>query len=681
MPSRRKRPRSRGAFFYLLTCLAVATAGPAVLRAAPVVASASAAAYDTLVVRAAPVADPLAAAATATATLVELDPDRPAPELADVLEEVAGLQVRRYGGLGAPVLPSVRGSSAGQVAVLVDGLPLADAQDGVIDLSTLSLDRFARVEIYRGFVPARFGGSGGAGAVNLVTRRDANALPVRWLQWAGSHGEAGLRLEGARGGVRAVLHGRRADNRFGFRNHNQTFAAPDDDFDDRRGNAWLREGGALLSGEGALGGWRARASVGAHRRDAGRPGPVGGYESPHADLRIDRRDLRVTLASPRDALTLDFDLRREDERLRDERGEVGWDPPGVTESRVEHLGGRAAWRFGVAPGRGFVLDGRLGLERRRQRFDWRHEDLVDPRRTRDVVGAFAALSLASDRTGLSLSPALRWRRHEDDFPAVPAWPGLPETPLSEPNVHEQLSPMVELAWDARPGVLRWELHWARSQRAPSWVELFGQRGGVDGNRELTPERIESADATVHWRPVDACRLRLAGFVSRIDDAIVWTPNSQYTSRADNHGRMRTRGVEAELRLEAGSAGRLWGSLTVQDTEDRGEDPIYAGKDLPYLPALEAALGWEADRGPWTAGLRWRHASSSYRDRYNTPMDRIPGRSRLDVSLSRVWTGVHPVGRGEAELACSLFNLFDDDTYDVEGYPLPGRSVRVSFVMH
>ena len=679
MPSWRERPVSRGAFFLLRFACAILIAGAAVARSAPVAAPA-AAAYDTVVVRGARLADPLAPAAAATVTLVEIDPDKAAPELADLLEEVAGMQVRRYGGLGAPVLPSVRGSSAGQVAVLIDGLPLDDAEDGVIDLAALSLDRYERVEIYRGHVPARFGGAGGAGAINLVTRRGRQASHSEWLLWGGAYGEAGLRAESGRDGVDVVLHGRRADNRFGFRNHNQTFAEPADDYDDVRRNAWLREAGLLITGDAQAGAWRSRLVAGVSRRDAGRPGPVGGYESPHADLRRDRSDVRLTVAGPHDALTLDLDVQRIDERMRDEDSEVGWDPPGVTESRSEQYGARLALRGGTDPERDLALDGRIGAEQRRQRYDWSHADLVDPRRTRDVSGAFAAMTVSASRLGLSLSPAMRWRRHEDDFPPLPAWPGLPETPLEEPHVHEHVSPQVELAWEARPGTLRWEIHWARSHRAPTWVELFGQTGGVRGNRELVPERILSRDLTVNWSPAAAVRMRMAVFASDIDDAIVWTPNSQYTSQAHNTGGMRTRGVEFEGLLDAGYGGRGWANLTVQDTQDRGDDPIYQGNDLPYLPDLEAALGWEIDRGDWTAGLRLRHASASYRDRYNTDMDRVPARTRMDLSLARAWPALRPLGDDHTELTCELFNLFDEEAYDVEGYPLPGRTFRVSLLI-
>ncbi len=681
MPSWRKRPAdSRGAFFCLICGLVLLAVRVGAVPSVPTVAV-GVTVHDTLVVRGSPIADPVFPPASATVTVVELDRDRAAPELADLLEQVAGLQVRRYGGLGAPALPSLRGSSSGQISVLIDGLPLADAQDGAIDLSSLPLDRYERVEVYRGHVPARFGGAGGAGAVNLITRRDQGDASAHWLQWAGSHGDAGMRVEGGRDGLHAILHARRADNHFGFRNHNQTFANPHDDHDDTRRNAWLREAGALLTGERHLAGWRTHVTAGFYRRDAGRPGPVGGYESPGADLRLDRADLRLSLSDPHDAVSFDLYARRGDERLRDEKGEVGWDPPGATTSRSDHLGGRLTWRFDTDLTPGVACSGRIGGERRRQRFDWRHEDLVDPRRTRLTTGAFAGVNVSLLGPGLILSPSWRWQRLEDDFPPLPPWPGLPETPLAAPHVQKQSSPAVALTWDARPGRLRCEAHWARSFRVPTWVELFGYRGGVDGNRELKPEQIESRDLTVYWRPSEDLRLRLAWFASDVTDGILWTPNSQYTSRADNYGRLHAVGLEAEVVVDAGRFGHGWGNVTIQDTKDHGDDPIYVGRDLPYLSDLEAALGWEFAAGAWTWGLRWLHESASFRDRYNTETDRIPSRTLVNLSLVHVWRGDTVLGGDRTGLTCEILNLTDNDVYDVEGYPLPGRTVRVSLIFH
>ncbi len=339
------------------------------------------------------------------------------------------------------------------------------------------------------------------------------------------------------------------------------------------------------------------------------------------------------------------------------------------------------WRFDTVLTSGVDCSGRVGAEWRRQRFDWRHEDLVDPRRTRESTGAFTGVNLSLPGSGLMVSPSWRWQRLEDDFPPLPPWPGLPEQPLEQPHVHEQPSPAIALSWDIRPGRLRCEAHWARSYRAPTWIELFGYRGGVDGNRDLEPEEIESRDVTAYWRPSEAWQLRLAWFVSDVTDAILWTPNSQYTSRADNYGRMRAVGVEVEWVVDAGRFGRGWGNATIQDTEDRGDDPIYAGHDLPYLPDLQTALGWQVETSVWTWGVRWLYESASYRDRYNTETDRIPSRSLFNLSASHVWHGANVLGGNRTGLTCELLNLTDNDVYDVEGYPLPGRSVRVSLIFH
>ncbi|MBU1071904.1 TonB-dependent receptor, partial [bacterium] len=420
---------------------------------------------------------------------------------------------------------------------------------------------------------------------------------------------------------------------------------------------------------------------GAFRRDAGRPGPVGGFESPHAASRLDRYDLHLALFDRGEAVSLDLDARRSDERLRDEAMEVGWDPAGTTDSRSEHLGGRLSWRSDDARMAGSRCSVRLGAEWRRQWFAWRHQELEDPLRTRTTVGAFAGLDLVWPDAGLTFLPSWRWQRLEDDFPPLPPWPGLPEEPLDEPHVHESPSPALGIIWDALPGELRFETHWAGSYRAPTWIELFGHRGGVNGNRELFPERITTRDIAVFWRPSASACLRLAWFATDVDDGILWVRNSQFTSQANNCGRLHASGLEVEFVADGGGFGRGWANLTVQDAEDRGDDPIYAGKALPYLPELEAALGWEIDVGAWTWGLRWLHEADSHRDRYNSEMDRTPARSLYHLSFSHVWRGEHALGGDQTRLTCELLNLTDDDTYDVEGYPLPGRTCRVSLIFH
>jgi outer membrane cobalamin receptor len=90
---------------------------------------------DTLVVRAARTGAMPLRSDPSTTTILNLEDLSPGVDLADVLAGVAGLQVRRYGGLGAPSLPSLRGGGAAGIVVMIDGVPVADAQTGTVDLS------------------------------------------------------------------------------------------------------------------------------------------------------------------------------------------------------------------------------------------------------------------------------------------------------------------------------------------------------------------------------------------------------------------------------------------------------------------------------------------------------------------------------------------------------------------
>jgi iron complex outermembrane recepter protein len=635
---------------------------------------------DTLVVRAARTGAMPLRSDPSTTTILNLEDLSPGVDLADVLAGVAGLQVRRYGGLGAPSLPSLRGGGAAGIVVMIDGVPVADAQTGTVDLSSLALDRFRAAEIHRGLTPAGFGSMGGVGAVNLISRDEPVSGTELSLR-SGSFGDAGGRLSTTRhftdhdASVSLLLHGRRIDNQFDFLDHNQTFLATVDDYQRERLNADFSESGAVVSGTQATRWLQLQARLGGYRREGGRPGPIGGYESPHARIDLQRVNLHLGASDIDETLHLDAYMGRNRETLDDPLAEVGADPPGETESRSDHLylRGRKSLDFDLPRG---AMFGRWesGGSWRAQRFDNRYGDLKDPTRERRTWSAFSSLSLYEPAHRLVVVPSLVWRRLEDDFPPLPALPHQPEEPLSQPHVMRNVSPTLGMSWEIWPANLLLESHWTRTLREPTWVELFGHRGGITGNRDLKPETLRSRDLVLRWIGSRAVLARLALFETRAEDAIVWRRNSQLTSTAVNAGETRTRGVELELFSRGAGALRWWANLTWQHARDRGLQ--YSGNRLPYLSDLEAALGAALTRGRWEAGLRMMHESASYRDRYNTPQDEVPSRTVWNLSM-----GVNPgplAGFSRSNLTVEIVNLTDDRIYDVEGFPLPGRSLQLAF---
>jgi outer membrane receptor protein involved in Fe transport len=173
------------------------------------------------------------------------------------------------------------------------------------------------------------------------------------------------------------------------------------------------------------------------------------------------------------------------------------------------------------------------------------------------------------------------------------------------------------------------------------------------------------------------RVRLALFASRTEETVIFIQASQRTSRAENFGTTRTQGLEFEADWRLPGDGRSTLNLTWQRAVDRGDDPAYRDKELPFLPPLEGDLRLEQPLGSWSTGLTLSYKAANYRDRYNIDLDRAPARTVLGISLARTWRlSTHPAGK-LATVTAEVVNLTDNDVYDVEGFPLPGRSYRLS----
>ena len=92
-------------------------------------------------------------------------------DLPDFLKMVPGVHVREINGKGQYTTVSVRGSTAAQVGVFVDGVLFNLGGDAAADISTIPVHNVERIEVYRGYIPARFGGTFMGGVINIVTKK------------------------------------------------------------------------------------------------------------------------------------------------------------------------------------------------------------------------------------------------------------------------------------------------------------------------------------------------------------------------------------------------------------------------------------------------------------------------------------------------------------------------------
>ena len=93
--------------------------------------------------------------------------------LPELLKQVPGLHIIETKGRGAYTTASVRGSSSSQVSVYVDGVLMNLGSEAAVDLSTIPVENVERIEVYRGYIPARFGGASMGGVINIITGKPA----------------------------------------------------------------------------------------------------------------------------------------------------------------------------------------------------------------------------------------------------------------------------------------------------------------------------------------------------------------------------------------------------------------------------------------------------------------------------------------------------------------------------
>ena len=86
-----------------------------------------------------------------------------------ILAKTVGVTIRSTGGVGSASRLSVRGLEGKRIGFFLDEAPMNDQSD-FLDLNDIPVDMIDRIEIYKGVVPSKFGGSSMGGAVNIVLK-------------------------------------------------------------------------------------------------------------------------------------------------------------------------------------------------------------------------------------------------------------------------------------------------------------------------------------------------------------------------------------------------------------------------------------------------------------------------------------------------------------------------------
>ena len=603
------------------------------------------------------------------------------------IEKAVGTTVSRYGGFGTFSTVSLRGSNTNQVGIFLDGIALADPNFGVTDISNYPSDIFDRADIYRGYIPARFGAAPIGGVVDLSTRTPKPGKPITTL--IGTIGSIeGLddtprsmnlyRITASDerwiGPVNWVLLYSRwdSDNEYPFLDDNTTPYNKDDDKDVLRANAEVGSDQAFAKiGVPLAGQWYAQIMLEWFQKDQGVPGRatdqslaanyfygrlMGAASVENFSLWNERMDFRTI-----------FSYREQWDHYNDKLGEVGSSSQDE-ESALQAFSENVLTTLRVPEVRQqFTVNLEAAQYRLRQINNLGDTDKLR-HQTRDEYRVTAEDILDPLDGRLQLAATLRSIRSKNHH---------------EESVyygHTGIGPEKEIEFESDDFTFGFlgspfrgfycKASYGRYLRQPNFYELYGDRGAVVGNDELLEETGTKWDAGLSLRVAElapkAPRIEwdAAYFENEVEDIIVFIQTSSRTSQARNFDEAFLSGLESRLsfswpkRLDFSINGtRMW-------TENRSIVKSYEGKELPGRPHNEV----DADLSIHLPYLQL-FGSHHYEDgKYIDPVnvEELPVRRLWNAGI----TG-YPY-KDHLALTFEIQNIGNEKYEDAVGFPLPGR---------
>lgn len=571
-----------------------------------------------------------------------------ASDLADILRQQSGVVVTRTGGPGSLATASIRGSSANQVLVLLDGVPQNQAVSGSADLSLVRLDNVEKISVVRGAQSARYGQQALGGAIVVETRRPLG-LEAQADVGAGSYG--GRALAGRVGVGRSTAGGVAASLSGAWNDFSGDFLY--DIPPERGGGTGVRLNSAAR--DLALNGAVAWAGAGAEARlrgeyfdvDRGMPGTVVqpsltgnqtqqrigvgidgtmklGPATAAASVSLQRQD--ATFADSAPPFSAPYDDRN--------RADVFLADAGVTRDA-------GAWQLSA------------GAQFQRMGISGTTLSPGAPDATLYGGGRVSArTALIPGDWALDASAALR----VDGSSLMHQWYASP-----------QLGMLLRHAWWSA------EVRWAQAYNPPTLGDLYFQEGvQVQPNPLLAPERVKSEwSLFLEARQVGPASLNASVgfnlFAADIDGMILWSPDFRYIWSPNNFDVAR-RGGELNLRLAPqGSHVAVAGGVALASVTYDG--PVLSGQVI-YRPLWSATASADASFFGFDGGLAYRYAGSR-RTVMGTDLNSLPPIHLLDFRVSRTI----PLGGMMLRARFAIDNVIGTRTGMLVDFPLPGRMLR------
>ncbi|QVL36246.1 TonB-dependent receptor plug domain-containing protein [Aminirod propionatiphilus] len=502
--------------------------------------------------------------------------------LPELLDQSVGVHVIRTQGRGGYTVASVRGSTSAQVAVYVDGVLANLESEAAVDLATIPVENVARIEVYRGHVPAAFGVSGMGAVINIVTVAPERAQGSL-LVGLGEYGEYRSALRYATpllgGDLLVATEFSGSDGDFSYLNDNGTPYNGNDDYEATRlNNGWDQRNLLLKWSRDA---WTARFSWQDRTRDLPLQAPGNDKRSSQRDgTRLETEKWDVALG--RTFRVGDVDMSLQAGHLEQEK--EFFNP-------YNYLGQYGDLHNLYKSDRDFLsLSASLpvGLDHYLEFFGTYSRENLDVEG--DVVDNLGGKSrFGRDKIDLSLQDSITLNR-------AGTLVAVPTLKWNDVDGEGHLSWSLAADWLFAPA-WRLKTSFGRYHRAPNFYELYGDGATILPNEKLDWEEGSQWDLGLHWkgawRSVET-RVGLTYFHSEVDNLVEFIMINPRYGQYQNVSDAEIDGVELETRFIR-HPWDLTLSYTYMRALNKTADSFQYDKRLPNRPesAVHARLAYAA----------------------------------------------------------------------------------------
>jgi len=576
--------------------------------------------------------------------------------LAEALQNVPGVTIKDYGGLGNTKSISLRGSSDSQVLILLDGQRLNNPQSGSVDLNQISLEGIEKIEVVRGGNSALYGSDAIGGVINLISKTsNRNTKPI---QGEIKIGTGSFELYSLEPSLNFKIGETRLSTSYKYLTSKGDFP-----YTDNYGNSATRVNSDIISNDYFVGlnknfgdvHYQKNINISFKHYDAeqGSPGTIEPY---YYNARIWNRNNKLSAVYTGKIFNLYNNIRIQSyyfdswyKYFNDETaGSI------LSKYKTRSLGNELQLSTVLGPKTTVTYGGGL-------RYDYNKDQIVKNENEQTTYYLFlvneSVFTLEKLVKTISLVPSLRFD-------------------TDSKNSTKIVSPKIGAIFNF--GTI-WQnslkMNIGKSYRAPTFNDLYWPEDAwTIGNPELEPEYGIDWDLGVRLQfPIfNGIYFESSYFESKMTNLIIWQQIDKWMPL--NVDKNQNKGIESSLRLIP-IKDRL--DLTINymylDARNLSSSLATYNKILVYRPKHTLNVSFTVDLEPVRLNYQFNYTSRRFTDASNTWGNSLDSFNKSDISLDYE-THIKKIA---INISVQAKNIFDYEYRVIKNMPVPGREYRLS----